>query len=210
MDSSLINIVLADDNLFLLNMIEKSLQQNDKINILAKFDNIQELVEYTPNRVFDVLVLDINFNGNSSLEYLNEIRPNENAFEIILLTTIDTPYTRAVALQNNISRLLNKNNIQTDLEFEVLDFMNSKEEEHDENESKKIIINGIVFTETKIKLLKALYENSEKNEDEIASLLCISKNSLKTHKRQLFEMSNTSKIVDLVKFGLKYGILLSK
>lgn len=210
MNNDSINIVLADDNLFLLNMIAKSLKQNDRINILATFDNIDHLIEYTPNRVFDVLVLDINFNGSSSLDFLSDIRPIESAFEIILLTTLDTEYTRSIAAQHGVKRLLNKNNIQTDLESEILDFISLKNKEVIKNNTTKVVIQNIVFTETKIKVLKALYDHSDKNEEEIASLLCISKNSLKTHKRQLFEMTNTSKIIDLIKFGLKHAILLSK
>ena len=67
----------------------------------------------------------------------------------------------------------------------------------------------MIFTERKLEILQSLYNHSDKNEKDLSKILNISMASLKTHKRELFEITNTANANDLIKFGIKNGIIIS-
>ncbi|MGJ8745021.1 hypothetical protein [Polaribacter sp.] len=48
-----------------------------------------------------------------------------------------------------------------------------------------------------------------KKEKELSKTLHISESSLKSHKRDLFEITNTKNTPELIKFGIQQGIIIS-
>ncbi len=166
-------------------------------------------MDYCKSSSFDILILDVNFGGINTLEQIKEIRHSISDFKIIVLTTLENNYIKTLAHNANINAFISKNssfkNFESVIEdcYENLSFFRIAIEE-----KTSIVINGISFTERKIEILKALYKFSYENEKNIAEKLNISYETLKSHKRELFEMTDTHRLVDLIKFGLKNGILL--
>ena len=72
----------------------------------------------------------------------------------------------------------------------------------------KITIGNYNFTKRKLEILEALYIHSDKKEKEIAHILNISESALKTHKKGLFDISNTKNTPELIKFGIQNGLIL--
>lgn len=204
-----IKVVIADDNIFLAKALAENLNNCDSINVIDTFENIQNLIEYIPSSTFDILILDINFNGKSSLDYIEEIKAERKDFKIIALTTLNNSFIKQEALKKGIDLFKGKNTAYDNFDQVIIDCYNAEESTTNKSNSNSYFIDNVRFTKTKIKVLKGLYDHSEKTEVEIAAILNISTSALKSHKRELYEMTNTNKIVDLIKFGLNNGILIN-
>lgn len=204
-----IEVVIADDNIFLAKALAENLNNSEAIHVSNTFEDIQSLVEYVPNSSFDILILDINFNGQSSLDFIEQIKAVRTDFKIIALTTLNNSFIKQEALKKGIDLFKGKNTAYENFDQVIINCHTAAEAIKNKSNSTSYFIQNIRFTQTKIKVIKGLYNHSGKTETEIANILNISTSALKTHKRQLFEMTNTSKIVDLIKFGLKNGILIN-
>lgn len=202
-----IRVIIADDNIFLAEALAENLNNTNDIVVNETFNNLDTLVKNLPNCIVDILILDINFNGVSALDYVQKIKAAKPKIKIIALTTLNNEFIKQDALKKGIDYFKGK-----DSTFEGFD--NFVRKCHNENLNKRkqksnsYTINGIKFTNTKVKVLRALYEYAEKTEDEIAEKLNISTSSLKTHKKQLYNITGTTKILDLIKFGLNNGIII--
>jgi len=206
---NIIRIVLADDNTFFSETLKTSLSKENDIHVVKVLNEYKSLVSYCKSSFFDILILDVNFSGINTLENIVEIRPNNDDFKIIVLTTLENEYVKTLAHNANVNAFISKNASFKNFEQVIKDcYKNKTYYKIDVKEKTAIHINGITFTNRKIEILKALYEYSYENEKELAARLNISFHALKSHKKELFTMTNTNRLVDLIKFGLKNGILL--
>lgn len=203
-----IEVVIADDNIFLSQALAENLNNSSVINVTRTFNNLKSLIEYVPLSSFDVLILDINFNGKSSLEYIEKIKEKRKDFKIIALTTLNNSFTKQMALEKGIDLFKGKDSAYDNFADTIIDCFTNEICNKTKSKSTSYFIDDTRFTQTKIGVIRGLYEHSGKTEAEIADILNISTSALKGHKRQLFEMTNTTKIVDLIKFGLNNGILI--
>ncbi|TMM31095.1 response regulator transcription factor [Polaribacter aestuariivivens] len=201
-----IKIVIADDSRFFVDALANHFSDNKKIDVVATFIDLNELIKYTNNAIFDVLVLDINFKGVNSLDYIDKIRPEKKSFKIISLTSLNNSFMKRESLKKQVDVFVGKD---SDIEkFEEI-IVNSLSANNQKKEIKtKIHFDKIDFTDRKIEILKALYKHSDKTSEQIAEILNITENSLKSHKRQLFEMTNTQNTTDLVKYGIQKGLII--
>ena len=204
-----IDVVIADDNIFLAQALAENLNNSTKINVVNTFESIEDLIEYIPESTFDVLILDINFNGSNSLEYIEQIKKRDTDFKIIVLTTLDNDFIKQLAESKGVDLFKGKNSAYQNFDQTIIECFNSKKIAEVDSKAPIFLVDKIKLTETKIKIIRALYSHSGKTEPEIAQLLNISTSSLKTHKRQLYEMTNTKRITDLIRFGFKHGILIN-
>lgn len=203
-----IQIVLADDNQFFCEALKDSLQKHEEFNVIAFFTSIEELIDFTKSNTFDLLVLDVNFNGESSLDFLDKIKPEGANFKIISLTTLNNNFIQSEALKKGVNCFIGKDSDLGNFKKVILDCM--RNEESDNNTfSKKIQIDNLIFTQRKLEILQTLYIHSDKKEEEISNLLNISISALKTHKRELFEITNSSNTIELIKFGIQNGLIIA-
>ncbi len=88
----MLNFVICDDNINLLDRLEKMLEaifskNNYDASVVFKSDNADDILNYIDNNVTDVLMLDINLKCNKSgLELAEEIRKRKKNSYIIFTT----------------------------------------------------------------------------------------------------------------------------
>ena len=88
----MLNFVICDDNLNLLDRLEKMLEtiftkNNYDASVVFKSDNADDILNYIDNNIADVLMLDINLKSNKSgLELAEEIRKRKKNPYIIFTT----------------------------------------------------------------------------------------------------------------------------
>lgn len=209
MNSDIIKVVIADDNTFFSETLSMSLKDFGYIRVVKVINDFTALVDFCTSASFDVLVLDVNFGGINTLENISDFRADESLFKIIVLTTLENKYIKTLAHNSNINKFISKGSSFTDFAETIKDcFENQSYFKIESKENSSVIIDGVKFTDRKIEVLKMLYEYSYENDKQIAERLNISYHSLKFYKKELFEMTNTHRILDLIKFGLKNGILL--
>lgn len=88
----MLNFVICDDNLNILNKLEKMLEtiftkNNFEASVSFKSDNPEEILHYIENNCVDVVMLDINLKSNKSgLELAEKIRERKKNTYIIFTT----------------------------------------------------------------------------------------------------------------------------
>ncbi len=88
----MLNFVICDDNLNILDRLEKMLEtiftkNNYDASVVFKSDNADDILNYIEHNVADVLMLDINLKSNKSgLELAEEIRKKKKNAYIIFTT----------------------------------------------------------------------------------------------------------------------------
>ncbi|MFD2528346.1 MULTISPECIES: response regulator transcription factor [Polaribacter] len=207
MIKSPINIVIADDNRFFCDALKDSLNFHEELNVIQTFNNLDHLISFTSLNKFDVLILDVNFNGKSSLDFLNEIKKNNN-FKIIALTTMNNNYIKNKAISNGVDFFVGKDEDLENFKEVILTCFMSKTVKKNKS-SFKVEIDNYKFTKRKLEILQALYDYSNKKEKELSAILNITESSLKSHKRELFEITLTKSTPELIKFGIQKGIIIT-
>lgn len=203
-----INIVIADDNRFFCEALKDSLNNNLNFNVLETFTELSELIKYNQSFSYDVLILDINFNGISSLESINDLKSYNKTLKTLALTTLNNDFIREKAYKNGVDVFIGKDEDFSSFNNKVLECFNN----HGKNDwvkSSKFFIDDKIITKHKLNILQAMYSNSDKNEKELAKILSISVSSLKTHKRELFEITNTKSTPELLKYGIQKGLIIA-
>ncbi|WP_347175271.1 response regulator transcription factor [Polaribacter uvawellassae] len=208
MNKRKLNVVIADDNRFFCEALKGSLNTHSELNIVATFCTIKEVINFTKNHPLDVLILDVNFNGNSSLDFISEIRNTNKPFKIIALTTMNNNYIKDKALENGVDVFIGKDTDFTSFKDVILECAITNTNGNT-SKSSKVTIDNLVFTKRKLEILEALYQHSDKKEKELAVILNITESALKSHKRDLFEITNTKNTPELIKFGIQKGLIVA-
>ncbi len=206
--NNIIKIVIADDNRFFCEALKDSLNQNKDLSVTNTFTTIASLINYTTYNNLDVLILDINFNGESSLNFIDKIKPTNNNFKIIALTTMNNNFIKEKAYEKGINCFVGKDTDLNNFKDEILSCFHDDLPLNSANSS-KVKIGNYTFTKRKLEILQALYIHSDKNEKELSKTLNISESSLKSHKKDLFEITNTKKTPELIKFGIQNGLIIA-
>ncbi|WP_343329499.1 response regulator transcription factor [Polaribacter staleyi] len=202
-----IKIVIADDNRFFCDALKDSLNTHTELNVTNTFTTLKELIQYTNSCNLDVLILDVNFNGQNSLDFIDEIKKVNNNFKIIALTTMNNNFIKEKAIKNGVDVFVGKDGNLANFKTIILNCLTDKTVKKDKTSS-KIIIGNYTFTKRKLEILQALFKHSDKNEKELSAILHITESSLKSHKRELFEITNTKSTPELIKFGIQKSLIV--
>lgn len=208
MKTKKITIVIADDNRFFCEALKDSLNINDTFHVCATFSNLIELIEYTNTYEFDVLILDINFNGKSSLDAIPLMKKGNKNFKIIALTTLNNAFIKENAYKSGVDVFVGKDEDFRNFDEVILNCFDSEEKKLISKKS-KFKIDERTFTKRKLEILQQLYNHSDKNEKELAEILHISTSSLKTHKQELFDITDTNNTQQLIKYGIQKGLIIA-
>ncbi|WP_158841776.1 response regulator transcription factor [Polaribacter sp. L3A8] len=202
-----IKIVIADDNRFFCDALKDSLNAHNELNVTNTFTTLKELFQYTNSCNLDVLILDVNFNGQNSLDFIDEIKKVNNNFKIIALTTMNNNFIKEKAIKNGVDVFVGKDGNLANFKTIILNCLTDKTVKKNKTSS-KIIIDNYTFTKRKLEILQALFKHSDKNEKELSAILHITESSLKSHKRELFEITNTKSTPELIKFGIQKSLIV--
>jgi len=207
MSKTSIKIVIADDNRFFCDALKDSLNFHEELNVTNTFTTLEKLIKFTNNYKVDVLILDVNFNGESSLNFIDEIKRINKSFKIIALTTMNNNFIKEKALNNGVDIFVGKDGNLENFKEIILNCF-SQEAIKKKKSTSKINIDNHIFTKRKLEILQALYIHSDKNQKELSVILNITESSLKSHKRELFEITHTKSTPELIKFGIQKSLII--
>jgi two-component system, NarL family, response regulator NreC len=89
--SGAVRIVIADDHAVVRRGLRQVLDSEPTFEVLAEASNLDDARRYVRGHHPDVLVLDLNMPGGSSLEHIPEIRAEAPSTQIVVLTMQDEP-----------------------------------------------------------------------------------------------------------------------
>tara|TARA_R110001592_G_scaffold5082_3_gene28263 strand:+ start:1474 stop:2103 length:630 start_codon:yes stop_codon:yes gene_type:complete len=209
MPKRVVKIVIADDNKFFCEAIRDSLNIHKELSVIETFTTLEDLINYTNYyNHFDILILDVNFNGKNSLDFISDIKSLESSFKIIALTTLNNNFIKEKAITNGVDEFVGKDGDLSNFKNVILNCLYN-DKTFLKKEKSKVKIGNKIFTKRKLEILQALYFHSDKKEKELSETLNITESSLKSHKRELFEITNTKNTPELIKFGIQNGLILA-
>lgn len=204
-----IKIAIADDVNVFSEALKESLETDRDIQVVKVFNDLYSLEKNIQSLFIDVLILDINFKGQSSLSIVDKLFSRFNNFKIIALTTLDNEPMRQSAKEKGIHYFVGKDISLSKFKMFVKSIaFNDDIGPNPEVAFKKMKVGNMSLTKVKIRVLQGLYEYAAFNEECIANELGIKESTLKTHKRELFEIFDTKKVAELIKIGIKNGIII--
>ncbi len=108
-------IVLADDHAVVRSGLRAILEEDPGLEVVAEAEDVAEVIRKLGAYKPDVLVLDINMKGESSLESIEKIRSSSPETRVVVLTMqTETEYARE-ALRGGANGYLLKDAADTDL-----------------------------------------------------------------------------------------------
>jgi two-component system response regulator NreC len=110
-----LRIVIADDHSVVRRGLRQLLENEDGLEVVAEADDIDDARRYTRGHKPDVLVLDLNMPGGSTLEAIPAIREDSPDTRIVILTMQDEPAYAREALGAGVLGYVLKEAADTEL-----------------------------------------------------------------------------------------------
>ncbi len=206
-------IVVADDHPVVLGGLRMMFENIVGYELIGEASSLKETLTVCENLRPDVLILDLNFDGKSSLDLVPELRSRFPALKILVFSAYHSTGLVKKALEAGVQGYLLKDASKTEwtealsrllqgkiylsrhisgVAFKLDEFQNSDFQQ----------VNNLSDREKKVIQLIA----DGLMEDKIAEVLFISKHTVHTHKKNIFKKLQLHTNADLVKFAYENGL----
>lgn len=112
---SQIRVLLVDDSNVFLNVEERWLSQDPRVQIVGRTDSGQKAVEHVSRLSPDLVLMDVTIEDMDGLETARKIKANPGAPRIVLVTIETNPALRTEAHAIKVDGYLAKSQMSTDL-----------------------------------------------------------------------------------------------
>jgi DNA-binding NarL/FixJ family response regulator len=206
----MINVSIVDDQVIILNGIQKILADEPNITITEVYSNGDELLEALEKNEPDVLLLDIHMPGKSGSELAGIIAKKHPTIKIIVLTNVDVLIQMKQMLQKGCLGYLLKDVspktlvtaietvykgeqfLQEELKIQLLQNLSGENKQH-------------LMTRREKEILKMIAE--ENTNSEIATKLFLSLRTVENHRNNLLQKLHVKNTAGLVKIAMNEGLV---
>lgn len=206
----MINVAIVDDQVIILNGLQKILAEADHINVSALYNNGDQLLEGLELSQPDVLLLDIQMPGKSGIELAAIISKKYPAIKMIALTNVDVLTQMKQMLQKGCLGYLLKD-VSPEILVNAIETVYSGQQFLNEN-LKKQLLNSLsgqddkqLITRREKEILKLILE--ENTNQDIANKLFLSLRTVENHRNNLLQKLNVKNTAGLVKIALQEGLV---
>lgn len=206
----MINVAIVDDQVIILNGLQKILAEAAHINVSALYNSGDELLEGMEKAQPDVLLLDIQMPGRSGIELAAIISKKYPAVKMIALTNVDVLTQMKQMLQKGCLGYLLKD-VSPEILINAIETVNSGEQFLNENLKKQLLssLSGQddkqLITRREKEILKLILE--ENTNQDIANKLFLSLRTVENHRNNLLQKLNVKNTAGLVKVALQEGLV---
>jgi len=199
----MIKIILVDDHVMFIEGINKVLSEKENIEVTGVFNSANEALDKMKIGIPDLLITDISMpelNGVEFIKIVKQLYPNLKIIVVSMfkltqnLTGIDgyllkeTSYYELIKV---IHLVVNK-----DEKYFYKDF---------KEESDNLDFNKTILTTREKEIIKLISE--ELTTEEIASKLFLSKHTVETHKKNIYQKLQVNNAAGLIKKGVFLGYI---
>jgi DNA-binding NarL/FixJ family response regulator len=206
----MINVAIVDDQVIILNGIQKILADEANINITEVYSNGDALLEGLEIAEPDVLLLDIHMPGKTGMELASIINKKNHRVKMIVLTNVDVLIQMKQMLQKGCLGYLLKDvspqnlvtaietvyqgnqYLQEELKVQLLQNLSGENKQH-------------LMTRREKEILKMIAE--ENTNSEIATKLFLSLRTVENHRNNLLQKLNVKNTAGLVKIAMNEGLV---
>ena len=211
-----IKIVLADDHQIVMDGLDALLSEEEDIEIIAKVNNGKKAVEAVHLLHPDIVVLDLDMPVMNGIVASQEIKRKYPDTKIIILSLHSERSIIQQLIKIGVHAYLLKNADKEELSAAIHIVANGKkyfsgdvtialsnEIEINIHPSDAEILSSLTNRETEI--LKAIAEGLSNKE--ISENLFLSQRTVDTHRQNIMKKLNVRKVVGLIKFAIKSGLV---
>jgi len=200
-----INILVGDDHHVIFQGVVAMLSHDDHSEQPDYADSIDAITSRLADTHYDLLILDLNLAGTNSLEYVPSFMDLAPDLKIIIFSSYNNKKLLEKAQALNVNGYLLKSTDEETFRAAIRTVMQGGSYFDIENvdgleqESDLHRFNHVVELSAREKELASLIISGN-NEQELAELLFISKNTVRTHKKNIFRKLNVSGTFGLIKY----------
>lgn len=206
----MINVAIVDDQVIILNGLQKILADAKHINVTAVYNNGDQLLEALEKSRPDVLLLDIQMPGKSGIELAGLISKKYPTVKMIALTNVDVLAQMKQMLQKGCLGYLLKD-VSPEILVKAIETVNEGEQFLHE-EFKNQLLKSLSGHDTKQlvtrrekEILKLIVE--ENTNQDIAGKLFLSLRTVENHRNNLLQKLNVKNTAGLVKVAIQEGLI---
>jgi two-component system, NarL family, response regulator NreC len=203
-----ISVVIADDHPLVRRGL-KQLLEGEGIEVLAEAEEVEAARRYVHGHHPDVLVLDLNMPGGSSLDAIPRIRQESPGTQIVVLTMQDEPAYARQALSNGALGYVLKESADTELVEAVraaaagLSYLNPRLGARLAAEPPPGPPDGLSEREVEVLRMIALGHTNA----QIAEKLYLSVRTVETHRAHIQQKLRLSDRSELVRYALEHRLV---
>jgi two-component system response regulator NreC len=207
--TELIRIILADDHAVVRSGLRMLLDSERDFEVVAEASNIEDARRYVHGRHPDVLVLDLNMPGGSSLEAIPRIREESPDTQIVVLTMQQEPVFARAALGAGALGYVLKEAADDELVEAIRraavgeSFLNPRLGARIASEPPPGPPDDLSEREVEVLRLIALGHTNAK----IAEQLYLSVRTVETHRSHIQQKLRLSTRAELVGYALEHGLI---
>jgi DNA-binding NarL/FixJ family response regulator len=188
----MIKVCIADNAPVISYGICSYFKNHSKINCIAEANSIEHLLDVLNTKEVDLLLLDMELNGLSSLRDIKSLIQDYPKLKIIIFTLVAEKVYAQATLKMGVAAYLDKTSELTLLEDTIENVMQNA------TISKKKVTR--LFKKVSNREIEVLrYLNNGKKNKEIAQILGIDEKTISTYKLRLLTKLNVTNLVDLLK-----------
>ena len=206
----MINLAITDDQVIILNGLQKILADVPNIRITGIYNNGDELLEALLKEQPDVLLLDIQMPGKSGIELAAIITRNYKNIKIIALTNIDVLAQIKKILQLGVLGYLLKD-ASPSIIIEAIETV-SEGNQYIQEGLKQQLLNSLsmlnakqIVTRREKEILQMIVD--EFTNQEIADKLYLSLRTVENHRNNLLQKLKVKNTAGLVKIAIQEGLV---
>ena len=206
----MINVAIVDDQVIILNGLQKILAEAEHIQVSALYSSGSELLKGLETQQPDVLLLDIQMPDQSGIELAAIIAKKYPAVKMIALTNVDVLTQMKQMLQKGCLGYLLKD-VSPQILINAIETVNNGEQFLNENLKKQLLSslsgqdNKQIITRREKEILKLILE--ENTNQDIANKLFLSLRTVENHRNNLLQKLNVKNTAGLVKIALQEGLV---
>ena len=198
-------IGIADSLPVVVHGLQSYFHGNTKMEVIGSAKNLESLLSLLETKRFDILLLDVELEGLSSIRDIKSLLKDFPETKIILFTDVSEQMYAPTAIKAGVSAYVSKRSDLKELEGTI----------------SKVLEGKVVFSETVKKSIEMLskgkkserlfkklstreievlrYLNDGKKNKEVAQILGLDEKTISTYKLRLLAKLNVTNLVDLLK-----------
>ena len=207
-----INIIIADDHTIFLEGLTV-LISSKYINVVAKCNNGQEVLDFLKKKEVDLVISDINMPVMEGITLVKKITKLYPKTKTLMLSMYEEIHIINKAIKVGANGYMSKNAgkedilnaIKSCMKGEKVNFTRQSKFTHNSIQNTNKSIKEISLTDREEQILKLIIQ--EASNSDIALSLNISKRTVEAHKKNIILKSGATNTIGLVKIALKRKLL---
>jgi DNA-binding NarL/FixJ family response regulator len=203
--------ICEDHQIYIDGLVNLIHQNSSEFELVEACQNGSYASAKIPFLEFEILLLDLNIPGINGFELIEQIRKRDQPISIIVITMYDDP-SMIKKVQNLGANAYLLKDVSNDVLLKTMqiitptDFILQEGLNHpDQSVFKESFSNSMKLTMREKEIVQLIVNS--KTTAEIAETLCVSPNTVETHRRNLYRKLEVKNLSELINFAHTYDLM---